>query len=503
MNRKMPGTKSSLTNPKLWAIFILYIITAGYAIAHHELWGDEIHSWNIAKASGSISDLLTNTRYEGHPPVWYFILWTISKFTHNPDYIQVVQFIIAGSVVFLVLFYSPFPFITKLLLPFGYFFLFEYGMLSRNYALGIFLAFCICIIIRKDFKSKLLLYYALLFSMSNTHLLALLLAGSLHLYFLLLNIEQKKRNLLLHVVLGVIIFLPSLYFIFPPSDSGLNVRFLLSAGDIHQLSIVSKAPLRAFFPIPAWWNYNFWNTQFLLDLQNKNMVLKVVSLLLSATFVGMIMFLLKNNKKCLAAFTANLVLTFLIAFIFPLTAARYTGFIYVSFIAAYWLYCYETPTGRISNLLIILLLSLQLITGVFAISKDIKFPFSNSPRINEILNKIPANERVVTDIGCVNNVSAFTGKAMYCMGPDREVSFVQWNNEFKLTTPNPYFNSITKLFQKEGLKKVYLISIYTPQTLSQFDSRLENSFQLKLIDKREGAIEKWSNLYLYQISALP
>src|SRR5688572_7189675 len=503
MNQNLPGTKSSLTNPKLWAIFFLYIITAGYAIAHHELWGDEIHSWNIAKASGSFFDLLTNTRYEGHPPVWYFILWTISKFTYNTDYIQVVQFLMACSFVFLVLFYSPFPFITKLLIPFGYFFIFEYAVLSRNYAIGIFLAFCICIIIRRDFKSKLLLYYALLFFMSNTHLLALLLAGSLHLYFLLLNIEQKKGSLLLHIVLGVLIFLPSVYFIFPPSDSGLNASFLLSTGEIHQLSIVSKSPLRAFFPIPAWWNYNFWNTQFMLDLQNKSLVLKVVSLLMSAIFAGMAMFLLKNNKKSLAVFIVNLVLTFLIAFIFPLTAMRYTGFIYVGFISAYWLYCYETPTGRISNWLIILLLSIQLIAGVFAIAKDIRFPFSNAPRINEILNKIPANEKVVTDIGCVNNVSAFTGKAMYCIGPDREVSFVQWNNEFKLTTPNPYFNSITKLFQKEGLKKVYLISIYTPQTLSQFDSRLENSFQLKLIDKREGAIEKWSNLYLYQVSALP
>jgi len=499
----MPGTKSSLTNPMLWAIFLLYMITTGYAIIHHELWGDEIHSWNIAKVSGSFFDLITNTRYEGHPPVWYFILWTISKFTHNPHYIQVVQLIMAGSVVFLVLFYSPFPFITKLLIPFGYFFLFEYGVLSRNYAVGIFLAFCICIIIRRDFKYKLLWYYALLFFMSNTHLLALLLAGSLHLYFLLLHAGQKNRSLLIHLVLGILIFLPAIYFISPPPDSGLNIPFLLSAGDGHQLSIVAKAPLRAFFPIPAWWNYNFWNTQLLLDLQNKHMIIKALSLLLSATFVAIAMLLLKNNKKCLAVFTANLVLTFLIAFIFPLTAARYTGFIYVGFITAYWLYCYETPTGRTNYWIIFSLLLFQLIAGALAISKDIRFPFSNSPRINEILNKILANERVVTDIGCVNNVSAFTGKAMYCIGPDREVTFVQWNNEFKLTTPDPYFNSITKLFQEEGIRKLYLISIYTPQNLSQFDSRLENSFQLTLIDKRDGAIEKWSNLYLYQISALP
>jgi hypothetical protein len=140
------------------------------------------------------------------------------------------------------------------------------------------------------------------------------------------------------------------------------------------------------------------------------------------------------------------------------------------------------------------------IAGAFSVVKDIQFPFSNSYKVDELLKNIPANERIVTDIGCVNNVSAFTGKALYCIGPDREVSFVQWNDEFKLVTPNPYANSLSKLFQKQGLKKVYLISIYTPQTINRFDSLLEKTFQVLLIDKREGAIEKWSNLYLYQIS---
>jgi len=102
---------------------------------HHELWGDEIHSWNIAKASGSFFELISNTRYEGHPPVWYIILWTISKFTHDAFAIQVVHLIIAWLVVSVILFYSPFPFIIRILIPFGYFFLFEYSVLSRNYSI--------------------------------------------------------------------------------------------------------------------------------------------------------------------------------------------------------------------------------------------------------------------------------------------------------------------------------------------------------------------------------
>src|SRR6185503_14787340 len=159
--------------------------------AHHEMWGDEIHSWNIAKGSRGFFGLINNSRYEGHPPAWYVILWSISKFTHNLAYVQAVHLIIASLSVFLILFFSPFPLSTRVLIPFGYFFLFEYAVLSRNYAIGVLLAICICLLIRKKFRYKLILYYVLLFLLSNTHLLAILLAGSLHLYFLLFLNEQN------------------------------------------------------------------------------------------------------------------------------------------------------------------------------------------------------------------------------------------------------------------------------------------------------------------------
>ena len=90
-----PEQKNQLTNPVLWVVFVLYAIIIIYGMAHHEPWGDEIHSWNIAKGSNSFFDLISNTRYEGHPPVWYIILWTISKFTHDTAYFQLIHLIIA------------------------------------------------------------------------------------------------------------------------------------------------------------------------------------------------------------------------------------------------------------------------------------------------------------------------------------------------------------------------------------------------------------------------
>jgi hypothetical protein len=497
--------RSSLSNLGIWIIFFSYFIALAYTMSHHELWGDEIHSWNIAKASLSYSDLISNIRYEGHPPVWYTILWSISKFTHDVSYIKAAQLIIAASVVFLVLFFSPFPTLTRIVIPFGYFFLFEYGVLSRNYAIGVLLAFCICVIVQKDFKYKIPLYYLLLFLLSNTHLLAMLLACSLHLYFLLWNADLKKKAsmIIVHGFLGMLILLPSIYFIFPPKDSGLNTQFWLDKWSIQQLTSLIQPPLRAFLPIPAWWNYNFWNTEFLLEAQSNYHWLKLVTVLVSVTLFASIFFILIKNKKSLILFTANLFLSLLISIILPLTTPRYAGFIFIGFITSYWLYCTETTGSRDNKWLVNTLLLLQLAGGSFAVIKDIELTFSNAYKVNELLKEVPENKKTVTDYWALNALAAFTDKPFYCLELHSERSYLLWNHELAVMTkaPEPYSNGIKYLFQKENIREAYMVSIHSPEDISQIDSQLIKSYHVNMVDKREGAIEKGSNLYLYQISA--
>ena len=503
ISKNLTETRSSLANPVLWITFILYLIVLGYTVAHHEPWGDEIHSWNIAKGSTGYLELIHNTRYEGHPPVWYTVLWTISKFTHNFEFVQAIHWSIAAATVFLILFFSAFPLSTKMLLPFGYYFFYEYAVLSRNYAIGILLLFIICIIIRKNFRYKLVVYYLLLLLMSNTHLLAALLAGCLHLYFLVFNIEQEKKTttIALHVLLGALIFLPAVYFIFPPSDSQLNMQYWFSKWTGEQLKMFGQAPLRSFLPVPAWWDYNFWNTHFLLSAKNKS---KLINLLVALLPLILAFFVLRRNKKSLMLFGANLLLSFIVAvIIFPLTSGRYAGFIYISFVAAYWLYCYEAPVTFKNKWWVNSLLILHMAVGVFMVVKDVRLPFSNAYRVNELLNTVPQNERTVTDYWAMNTVSTFADKPFFCVDLQKEVSFLLWGTDLgeMLKRKYRYFDGVTSLFQNEGIKKVYMISTGAPETLKRIDPQLFEQFNVKLADKREGAIEKGGNLYLYLISS--
>ena len=485
----------------LWGVFIVYLVLAAYTISHHEMWGDEVHSWNIAKGSQSYADLIANTRFEGHPPVWYTILWIISKCTHDLDYVQMAHWLIASLTVMAVLFFSPMHLFARILVPFGYFFLYEYSALSRNYAIGILLACCICIIIRKTFRFKIPVYYLLLFLMSNTHLLAIVLAGCLHLYFLIFHFEHRrdKSIVVMHILLGIAVFLPSLYFIFPPQDSQLNAQYWIQRWNAQQLKAVGQAPLRSFLPIPAWWTQHMWNTHFLLDSPNKSKLLNLVIALIPLT---MAIFVLKRNKKSLVVFLSNLCLSFLIAFlVFPLTSGRYAGFLFIGFVVSYWLFCHEVVPEKKEKWLVNCLLFVQVIAGIMMVNKDIRLPFSNANKVTELMNLPPRDSRVVTDYWAMNAISAFADRPVYCIDIQREISYVLWGPELgnMLKRPYRYFDGFTHLFQQESIDSAYMISTGSPDVLKRVDKRLFETFRVELIDKREGAIEKGGNIYLYAV----
>lgn len=489
--------------PVLWLAFLLYLFLSGYAIIYHEMWGDEIHSWNIAKGSEHYSDLIHNTRFEGHPPVWYTILWFISKCSHNLQYVQLVHWLIASTTVALLLFFSRIPTLSRTMIPFGYFFLYEYAVLSRNYAIGILLACCICMLLRRKARYQFPLYYLLLLLMSNTHLLALVLAGCMHIYFLVFQYEQNKgkRRILVHVLAGILVFLPALYFIFPPSDSQLNTSYWFDRWNAVQIKAVGQAPLRSFIPIPAWWSTHFWNTQFLLDSRTKS---RILNLGVAMVVLSIATAVLWRNKKSLLLFLTNLFLSFLLALlVFPLTSARYAGFLYIGFIIAFWLYCYEAKPGRVAVSLLNILLFIHVFTGLFLVAKDISLPFSNAYRVNELLSTPPRGSRIVTDYWAMNTISAFADRPIFCIDVQRDLAFVLWGPELgkMFMRTYRYCDGIKALFQKEGRTELYMISTGAPQALDRADRKLFKDYHVSLVDKREGAIEKGGNLYLYRISS--
>lgn len=501
--RRITAGTSISSRAMLWMALGIYIVVACCTMFHHELWGDELHSWNMAKNSNTFWELLQNRRYEGHPHVWYIILWLITRFTHDPAYMQVVHLCIAVLSVVLILFYAPFKTCVKILIPFGYFFIFEYAILSRNYAPGILAGLLLCIVLNKEFKCKFLLYYALLLLMSYTHLLALVLAGSIHVYFLLsLRDVTKRQRKMLHFALGAIIFLSAAYCIKPPGNSDLGLASLMHNWNTDRLVIGMQSPLRAFVPIPAWWEYHCWNSECFIALHDRFHFMKGVSPVLALGFILIGVYLLKADRKSVILFLVNFAAIFVIGNIYPLTTLRYTGFIFVGFIVAAWLHHRSVPFSGNRNRIFVLLLSLQIIAGAIIISKDLQLPFSNDYKIKAMLDHVPAGQKVVTDYWGLIAANAYTDKPWYCIDLEKEHTFIVWGADMVSMREklHRYYTGVHTIFQQENVHVIYLVSNSSPQALMGIDKKLFAGYHVAVVEQQANAIEKWSNLYLYRIS---
>ncbi len=487
-----------------WILYFIYLIVLALSISKHELWGDELHSWNIAKASSGLSDLIMNTRYEGHPPFWYILLFVLTKFTHDPSYMQYLHFLICGITALVFVFRSPLAIFYKALILFGYYFLYEYGVLSRNYSIGILFAFLICAIIHTNSKNSKVIYYCFLFLLSNTHFLALILAISFHMYYLWQKREQRKK-ILLHGAYGVLILLPALYFILPPSDSALSGDFWMNIWSKDQFFIVMQAPLKALSPVPAWWEYHFWNTHFLLEAKNKIELLKYLVPFASLGLIAASIYLLSKHKSALLFFCCNLALTLVFALFFPLTPARYVGFIFIGLVIALWLGNISIDVSKRRRLALLGIVSFQLLGSFVALKKDWASPFSYFNTIRTFKSFVPETSEIITDYWCLNYLTAALDKPIYCVGFDKERSFLLWDNELSaITKRNDIYTRGTQIYFNTKKKSVvYLVSTHSKAEIALKDPKFFETFNTEVMKSYENTIEKGSKIYIYKISPQP
>ncbi len=126
-----------------WAVVYAGVVLLG--MWRHELWRDEYQAWLFARDSASVWELFANLRYEGHPPLWHLILHVVTRFTAQPAAMQAVHLALSTAASWLVLRRAPFGRLGRLAFCFGYYMLYEYGVISRNYSLGVLFAVLFCI----------------------------------------------------------------------------------------------------------------------------------------------------------------------------------------------------------------------------------------------------------------------------------------------------------------------------------------------------------------------
>jgi hypothetical protein len=250
------------------SVTLLFLFYAGFTTVNHEMWRDEMGPWLIARDSSSLFDIFRNIRYDGHPSLWYLLVWPLTRLTADPEAIKLLNLGISAAAVFLIARAAPAPWWIRILVVLGYFPVYEYGAIARNYSLGLLSLVAFCTLFPRRFERPVVLG-ALLLVAANTSMLACLLAIAA---LIMLTVEavtrppelSDQKNIWggLGIAAAGITF--AVWQMMPPPDTGYAMVWHFGFDPVR-LAQVLKSMTAAYLPLPKP-GPGFWETELLAGL---------------------------------------------------------------------------------------------------------------------------------------------------------------------------------------------------------------------------------------------
>lgn len=184
---RRPGLPDFLLTGAFAALFVVNI-------AHHAMWRDEILAWAIAaEARTPLHFIIESQHYDGHPALWHTLLWLAGLAVPGPVALKLVHGAIGLALIGLIGLASPFSRLERALLLGGYFLVFEYTVISRNYGIAVLLALLYARS-RTARPAAIIGNAALLALLANTNIYATCLSGALALEYLASRLDRPDRG---------------------------------------------------------------------------------------------------------------------------------------------------------------------------------------------------------------------------------------------------------------------------------------------------------------------
>ena len=489
---------------------VIFGAVCALGMARHELWRDEMQIWMLARDSGSLLELAQHLRYEtGHPFLWYLLLFGVSRVTRSPLALQVVHWTIAIASVYVLARFAPFSRLQKSLFAFSYFALYEYGMISRNYGLGMLLLFGACVLVRQR-QQRYWPIALLLFLACNTNFYALIGAGAIAFTLALEWIgrawqsgdwRQQRWDALgsgAIVLAGIGLYWLQLY---PPADGGIRPEGV-KAWDFGALVSAIALIWKSYVPIP-WFTLNFWNTNWVAEGD--------AALLAIALVIGAIAVLIRTPLALVLYGTGTGAIV-LIALLKHGGGVRHWGYAFVLWVVSLWLAPeFPTTTRKLPRFWTRLhgwltqrrgifftgILILQVAAGLFAYGMDWVFPFSQAQATAQILQQRGLTQ--TTLIGdrdwAALTVSGWLDQPLFYPASEDTGTFIVWNNQRRDRSIPELMSLISQKLATDPRPLVLVLNY----PLTAADQALL-PVPLQELATVTGAIVADENYWLYQVS---
>ncbi|MGB6686356.1 MAG: hypothetical protein WBE76_00775 [Terracidiphilus sp.] len=127
-------------------VLALYTALLAWTVAHHVPWADEAQGWLVARDSSLAEIFTTRLHYEGSPGLWHLLLWFLCRMHVSFTAMRWITSVVPVAGIWVFLRYSPFPAILRITLPFSFYLLYQYAVISRNYIAAPLLVFIIAVL---------------------------------------------------------------------------------------------------------------------------------------------------------------------------------------------------------------------------------------------------------------------------------------------------------------------------------------------------------------------
>ncbi len=174
------------------ALFLIYGALTFIGALNHEIWFDEAQAWNIAR-DNDIAGIVGMMKYEGHPPLWHFILYPFAHLGFSVDVIPLISWAFMTVTAALVLFVLPLSLPLKTAVVFSGGFIFTNSVVSRSYCLVPFLL-CLIAIVYKNRRKRPVLFGLLVALLANTHVCFSGMVGILGIFMIAELIKEWKAS---------------------------------------------------------------------------------------------------------------------------------------------------------------------------------------------------------------------------------------------------------------------------------------------------------------------
>jgi hypothetical protein len=495
-----------------WLLLIIYGTAMALVLWKHEMWRDELQAWGISATSDSFGDLLRNTRYEGHPLLWFLMIWPVTKVFHDVEALQVLQFILTIVLGCTVIFKGPFSVAQKAGLLFSYFFLFEYTAISRNYLIGAILIYWICIYWKESQKNTIRISL-LLFLLFQTNSFAFLIGLGFSAALMLEFYGQGFRRQYYFTYIGsVTILLSGIYlvsFATPPADGNYASGWLLR-WDFTEIIRTLSAFTHGILPTVKLHSYNFWNANYLVD--------SVFASMLAVFLLFLFIYFIRSNRSAVVIFTVSVLLILFFVYSKQIGSMRHKGHFFLALTAALWIfYAQKTDINRGNQYALRYLfgaiLGVQVFAGITAWFKDVRYPFSLAKHTAAYIDdNFPADTPVA---GVYQELLVplrwYLQRPVFFLDIERAQPFVvwsqgSWNKEFFMQSDSVTFSRFAE-YQKKNEHAILVMTYHVPN--SQVKQGYIDTLNLKAgrygiecFKAFENAIEREESYFLFKLKAL-